>query len=264
MPENCGRKKKEQKIDSMRECSTKIALAAESSSQRNLCYMAKEFVAFSLPNSNPVTDAVTKKNGYLWMTISTNYTLPSGIYPRLILLWLCSRVTLTKSRNILLGERYVDFLRKVCPLDKNGKPSSHQCKNVMIQLKRLLATTFDLQRSYEKPEKKAGFKIAVKADLWGKSAGRDERGYIVLSQDFYNLVIKSPVPLDSEAIKTFGSSSFELDVFMWVTWRVLKISSTSFISYKLLHEQFGSRQQRLYDFKRTFLNALERIKILWL
>lgn len=252
------------KVQTFQSCSAKLSADKKSGTKRSLSYLLRMLVAVTLPISDPQSDKVTRSNGRYTLTIATSSDrkLPWGIYPRLIMIWLCTQAVLTRSRTLRLGKSYGKFVTAVCG---NSKASSYQRKQVKEQLHRLLATSFTATESTKEHESAESIHIASKWDLW-KVEKRRERGFIILTQEFYDLIVQSPIPFDTAAIKSIGSSAFLLDVFMWVSWRVPRIKSgteSKLIPYDDLMEQFGTMQQRTCDFKREFLAALKMVRNLW-
>lgn len=262
---------------------------------KDLVYLGSRLVMTTLPHQKPevrkmveengnrkltITEVrqVTHENGNLKLTITAMnevISLPYGIFPRLILIWICSEVVRTGSKRIALGRSFAEFMRRVgvvnekkLPSGKKHKavktkhPSTHQHKAVMEQLLKLLSTGFSVFLKNENRTAGANIIIAKDYDLWNV-AGKDS--YIDLTEEFFAEIARPAVPFVKQAVMALKKSSMDLDVFLWATYRTVKLPGgcSRPMPFESLRQQFGAAYARLVDFRRQFLQSLERVRIVW-
>lgn len=242
-----------------------------------LAFMSKCFIQATLPHSNP-------GNVPLWWRKSGNYTLsiqphfvpgsdgkpkniglPYGSIPRLVLAWANAEVVKTQSQELVLGKSLSEFMDKIA-IEVSGGPRGGitRLKNQAIRLfSSKLSLTYEgtegvdisnallAKRSFffwdtKKPEQQA---------LW------DSR--VVLSDEFFNVLLQSPVPLDWRILKAVKRSPLALDLYMWLSYRMFSLDKPQSIKWETLAEQFGSNYTRIVDFRRYVRVNILKIKAVW-
>ena len=90
---------------------------------------------------------------------------------------------------------------------------------------------------------------------------------ITLSEQFFLDIIAHPVPIDLRIVTLFKQSSFTLDLYFWLTYRVSYLSSPTRINLEDLMFQFGTGYKNDRRGKHSFKKALEfnlaKIKTAW-
>jgi replication initiator protein len=81
--------------------------------------------------------------------------------------------------------------------------------------------------------------------------------------DFFEEIIKRPVPIDIRVLKSLKQSAMKLDIYCWLTHRMSYLKHASEIDWKLLHLQFGSGYTRERDFKKAFLEHLKGVLLFY-
>lgn len=82
-----------------------------------------------------------------------------------------------------------------------------------------------------------------------------------LNEKFYEYITSSAVPLDFEVIKAIKQSSFAIDIYVWLTYRMSSLREKQFISWRLLAKQMGSDYGDLKNFKKKFSQHLKTIQV---
>ncbi len=67
------------------------------------------------------------------------------------------------------------------------------------------------------------------------------------------------VPIDLRVLKALKGSPLALDIYSWLTYRMIYLRKPCLIPWEALQTQFGSDYGRLRDFKRKFLVHLENV-----
>jgi hypothetical protein len=118
-----------------------------------------------------------------------------------------------------------------------------------------------------------GFNFLTEAQIWynrnpdQRVLGEEFENVIVLSDDFYDEVIRHPVPNDLEAVQTLAASPAVLDLYMWLSYRCFKTAGAKSIP---IFGEFGLANQLgsvEYSRPRRFRAMLEQwlatIRAIW-
>jgi hypothetical protein len=99
--------------------------------------------------------------------------------------------------------------------------------------------------------------------LWWNPKAPDEaplwKSTLTLGADFYEEVIKNPVPVDMRALKALKRSPLALDIYCWLTYRMSYLRKPTEIPWAALQMQFGADYTRTRGFKESFLHHLRAV-----
>ena len=70
------------------------------------------------------------------------------------------------------------------------------------------------------------------------------------------------MPVDSRVLKAL-QAPLALDVYAWLTWRSEGLERPLRLSWAELAMQFGTRAQRVRDFRAEFRKALARVRLVY-
>lgn len=255
-----------------------MAIEAEEAKQAGaLGYMARTLVQATLPHRNPGNvEAWGRQNGYFSLIIQPGFTiknletqsigLPYGSIPRLIIAWITTEAIHTKEKTLILGNSLSAFMRKLDLLPTGGRWGS--INRIKEQTKRLFASKITC--SYE--NKDVGFgltnaNIVDKAMLWWHPKNPNQlsmfESSVELSDNFFNEIIRSPVPIDLRVLKLLKHSPMAIDIYCWLTYRMSYLKHQTSIPWKALQMQFGSdyadTNQGKQGFKRNFIRQLRSV-----
>ena len=92
---------------------------------------------------------------------------------------------------------------------------------------------------------------------------------IELGWDFFNEIIRHPVPLDMNTLKALKRCALGLDLYLWLTYRTFALTRPLQITWRQLYRQFGLDPDKACDkrtvqnFRRNILRELKKIKLAW-
>ena len=93
--------------------------------------------------------------------------------------------------------------------------------------------------------------MADRTELWWDPRQPDERtlweSKIRLGEDFFQEIIRHPVPLDINILKALKRSSLGLDLYLWVTYRTFSLKRPMRLSWPRLYRQFGADPAKADD-----------------
>lgn len=227
-------------------------------------FLARALDQATLPHSDPKANEFVRRNGYFTLSIlaPTDVGLPYGRYPRLVLAYLTTEAVRRKSPDVELGSHFSHFCATLgIPPTTGPRGSLPMLRN---QLQRLFASTFQCIFHDETQGRHAGdgFLIAEKRELWwDPRPGKGETAWgshVVLSDRFFREATEAPVPLDLRVLRALRSP-FEIDIYVWFTWRFFRLRRPVTIPWASLALQFGSGYANPRHFKKRFLGYLRGV-----
>ena len=138
---------------------------------------------------------------------------------------------------------------------------------------RLFNASVRLVYKDEHGEATASSSVADRTAFWWNPKRPGERSLweskIRLGEDFFNEIIRHPVPLDMNTLGALKRSPLGLDLYLWLTYRMFKLRSPLVLPWKNVYRQFGvdpakaSDKVTVQNFRRKVLRELTKIKLAW-
>jgi len=227
-------------------------------------FLARALVQATLPHSDPKANEFVRRNGHFTLSILApkDVGLPFGRYPRLVLAYLTTEAVRRKSPDIELGSHFSHFCAALGIPPTTGPRGS--LPMLREQLQRLFASTFQCIFHDESQGRHAGdgFLIAEKRELWwDPRPGKGEAAWgshVLLSDRFFREATEAPVPLDLRVLRALRSP-FEIDIYVWLTWRFFRLRRPVTIPWASLALQFGSGYANPRHFRNRFLGYLRSV-----
>ena len=189
--------------------------------------MARLLALCSLPRTNPGNQhQYTRVNGPYKLIMSTTgeYKLPFGHLPRLLMAWISTEAVRTQSRVLILGDSLSDFMRSLGIYSSDGKAYTR----LRNQMDRLFNASVRLIYEDEHGKQFVSSAIADRGEFWWDPKRPNERvlwdSKIRLGEDFFNEIIRHPVPLDMNTLTAMKRSPLGLDLYMWVAYRTFTLN----------------------------------------
>ena len=203
------------------------------------------------------------------MTAGVNNKLPYGNLPRLLLAWVCTEAVRTQRRELILGDSLSAFMRSVGVYNSGGAVRGR----LQEQMRRLFNSYVQLVYEDEHGEASVNSLVADRAEFWWNTKRPDDRtlweSKIELGEKFFEEVIRRPVPLDLNTLKSLKRSSLGLDLYLWLTYRTFALKRPLRLTWPQLYRQFGanpakSSNTRTVDaFRTDCLRELKKVKDAW-
>lgn len=250
--------------------------------EKEATYIARQLMQATLPHSDPGNVPVwTRKNGNLTLAIQPgvnietkkSYGYPYGTIPRLLLFWMTTEALRTKSRHLELGNSLSAFMAELGLNPDNGSLGAKRsdARRLKDQMERLFNAFISFQGDFQHETRigtaRHNMLVARKTVLWWNLSNPDQQAlwgsWVELGKDFYKAIISTPVPVDIRALKALKNSPLALDLYSWLTYeayRAHKKSQSRFISWKLLHNQFGAEYAEVRNFQQKARGALTKVK----
>ncbi len=246
---------------------------AEAKEAGTLGYLSRCLAQTSLPHSDlklPPGSIYSRETGKLKINIvstTTNYGIPYGTIPRMILQWICTNVVKNKSRDLSMGHSQSEFM-KMINLHSNGRDIERFRKQSLSLFRSVISLEYtndkdiDVFNQFTISDSSYVFwnrKVPDHQSLWEST--------LTISEKFYNEIIKNPVPIDLRIFNALSKSPLAMDIYVWLTYRSFLLQRSRkpsvIIPWVCLQNQFGAgypnTAQGLAHFKHKFLERLKDV-----
>ncbi len=242
-----------------------------------LAFYARLLVQAALPHSNPgAVPAWTRTNGNFTMSVQPGITvangeaksigLPYGSIPRLLMAWITTEAVRTQERTLLLGNSLSGFMREVGIGEATGGRHG-SITRLRDQMRRLFKAHISYEYHGENGEVGENLVIARKYNLWWDDKQPAQPvlfdSHITLDADFFQEIIKRPVPVDLRALKALKQSPMGLDLYTWLTYRMSYLEKKTAVSWENLQKQIGADYGDPKNFARKAREHLKEVKALY-
>ncbi|MFL1780486.1 Plasmid encoded RepA protein [Candidatus Hepatincolaceae symbiont of Richtersius coronifer] len=196
------------------------------------------------------------------------YGLPYGIYPRLLLYYICSEAKRSNSSEITLGESFKEVLKNIKINDKDQmKVDGKQIDILAAQYFKLMTSRILLEKRFLGKDK-----IDFSGEFFNIIKGFKFEGdknhidfKIKLDTAFFDFIIKADSTVFStDVIPHLKSSPMLLDLYVYFNYIAFssnKFKVDQFISWKTLYEQFGT-SHTLKGFKQNMKKNIEKLVLI--
>ena len=138
------------------------------------------------------------------------------------------------------------------------------------QMRRLFGCTVSLLYEDARGEATLNAPIARLTEFWWSERQPDARSLweskIELGEDFFNEIIRCPIPIDLNTLRAMKRSPLGLDLYLWLTYRTFALKRPLRLTWRQLYRQFGVDPARANDkatlsnFRADCLRELKKIK----
>jgi len=242
-------------------------------------FLHSALCAMSLPVRRPADDQVPiiRQDGQYTLVITPKAVVqrrngqqvlavlgvPYGSLPRLVLIHIMTEAVRAKTRNVLLGSSFTDWMRKMGFRTISYGPRG-SATLIRQQLDRLLACEWMIRWDHEDSNGTKEFGIR-EIKLTNEYVGSDAKGggfrrEIYLTEPFFEHLCKHAVPLNEHAIRQLRDSATALDLYTWLAYRLPRINAkrSATLSWEQLAVHFGNTGTNIRKFRQTIRDAWER------
>ena len=192
--------------------------------------MARMLALCSLPRTNPGRrKEYVRRNGPYTLVMSAGglNKLPYGNLPRLLMAWVSTETVRTRRRELILGRSLSEFMRAVGIFDDGGAMR----RRLRTQMDRLFHAVVSLTYEDKHGKQSASSLVADRVEFWWDPKRPRETvlwdSKIRLGEDFFNEIIRHPIPLDMNILKSLKRSPLGLDLYMWLSYRTFTLKKTA-------------------------------------
>ena len=242
-------------------------------------FLHSALCAMSLPVRRPVDEnaPIIRQDGQYTLAITPRPVLqriagqqqmhilgvPYGSLPRLVLIHIMTEAVRTRSRHIVLGSSFTDWMRRMGFRTISYGPRG-SATLIRQQLDRLLACEWMIR--WDNQNEKGDQEFAVKeVKLTNDYTGVNARSgsfsrEILLTEGFFEHLREHAVPLDENAVRQLRDSATSLDLYTWLSYRLPRIAKnrTTLLSWNQLAVHFGNDGTNIRKFRQTIRDSWER------
>lgn len=232
-----------------------------------ISFSARIWAQLSLPYRDPGDDLPrwSRQNGSITVTVTPGPAgYPFGVVARYLLIWMATEAVRTQNRHLSPGQSLNDFLRSL-----GMNTSGASARRVTEQLHRLATCSITVEdtRITDQARHVSGTNIHVASRYElvfpRAAAAQASAASIVLSEDYFNDVIASPVPVYTIALKALSGSPQRLDLYLWLAYRMATLRGPVTVTWAQLAAQFGGEYAQLRQFKAKMIQHLEAVRVVY-
>ena len=252
-----------------------VSLVTARENAPDIGFMARLLALCSLPRTNPGnrTQYVRRNGPYtLVMSCTGRARLPYGILPRLVLAWVCSEAVRTQTRVLTLGASLSAFMRKLGIENYSGGERGDHTR-LRHQMDRLFKAAIVLEYENGAKSMRVGSLVTDRMHLWWNDRHPDApvlwESTIRLGEDFFNEIVRHPIPLDLNTLKALKRSALGVDLYLWLTYRTFTLTGPLRLPWPMLYRQFAASPAQveqgcmLANFRRQCVRELQKIRTAW-
>ncbi len=183
--------------------------------------------------------------------------VPFGSRARLIFLYLQSTALKTNNREVELGKSLRDWLGRM------GIPWGGKSKrDVLEQAERISRCRFTFHFTSGNRTGLVNQNVVDAAMFASSGQEYDGQGNLFVevakvSEVFFDLLKRHPVPVEDAAIRAINNNSAALDLYAFLAYRLHSLTKPTPVSWAALKAQFGTGVGRMDNFRTRFIDSLK-------
>ena len=186
--------------------------------------------------------------------------LPYGPKARLLLLHICTMAMRQQSPQIEIAGSMSAFIKDLGFAVTGGKKGT--LTQFKEQLHRLAASRMQLGLWHGDKTSTLNAQTIEAFDIW-LPQNPDQKmlwsSTLTLDQKFYDSLRKHAMPIDMTVLRAFSQSAKQIDMVLWLAYRLKTLKRVYPISWNALQSQFGNNIVSTRKFKQSFAEDLKAI-----
>ena len=151
--------------------------------------------------------------------------------------WISTEAVRTQNRVLVLGDSLSDFMRSLGIYSSDGKAYTR----LRNQMDRLFNASVRLIYEDEHGKRFVSSAIADRGEFWWNPKRPNERvlwdSKIRLGEDFFNGIVRHPVPLNMNTLTAMKRSPLGLDLYLCLVYRIFSLRRPMRLSWPTLYRQ---------------------------
>lgn len=239
------------------------------------CHLHSVLALCGLPYRRPPKDAVDyiREYGRNSLVIQAGYLknpdtgkmvcqgLPYGPKARLLMIHICTMAIRQNSYEIEVAESMSAFIRDLGFSVTGGeKGSISQFKE---QLHRLAAARMQIGLWNGNRTTTINSQPIEAFDIWLPRDPNQKMLWstrLYLDRKFFRSLKEHALPVDIRAMRAFAHSAKQIDIVLWLAYRIRTVKRPYLITWEILQSQFGSEVSRVRKFKEDFRDNMTVIQ----
>lgn len=214
--------------------------------------------------------------------VAVNRGVPYGRHARLIMIYIMTEAIRTRTREIYLGNSFSSWLRRMGITNTSSGGKRGTRTSVQDQIDRILNCQWTIRwddtaaPAGKVTKNKAGRGVGpvqpprafavndmkIVSQYAGLRTGEGTFvSHFVLSQEFYNELLKHSVPFNERAIVALKDSATKLDLYTWLAYRLPRIPQGTEVrlSWSDLAKHLGNQASTMTKFRQSVRAAWEEV-----
>ena len=186
--------------------------------------------------------------------------IPFGPKARLLELHICTRALRQKNPKVELEGSLSAFIRSLGFEVTGGEKGT--LKLFKEQLNRLAACSMQIGLWNGSQARTINTQPIKSFDVWLPEHPDQQmlwNSSIVLSQEFYDSLQEHALPIDIRALSAVSHSAKQIDMLLWLAYRLKSLNRRYLIRWDKLQEQFGASIARPRKFRESFAQDLKEL-----
>lgn len=187
--------------------------------------------------------------------------IPYGTKARLLQIDICTRALRQQSPEVEMDGSLTSFIHRLGFQVTGGKNGSVGL--FKEQLQRLAACRIQMGATRNAHTKTINLQPIESFEVWFPNDPAQQMLWpskVILSQKFYESLKDHALPVNITALSALSHSARQMDLLLWLSYRVKDLPKDYFLSWKLLKDQFcQSPLRRMIHFQRQFKEDLEHM-----
>lgn len=211
--------------------------------------------------------------------------VPFGVHARLVLLFIMTEAVKTRSREIFLGKSFSDWLRRMGITNTSSGGARGTRNLVQDQIDRLMSCEWTMRWDAEiatvadegRPKGRGRARSTSGTKTISAFAVNDMRlvnqyagvssadgefvSRFVLSEAFYENLIRHAVPLNERAFVALRKSATQIDLYTYLAYRLPRIRPGDEVRLKWedLSQHLGNQTSAVFKFRQTVRRSWEEV-----
>lgn len=187
--------------------------------------------------------------------------IPYGPKARLLLLHICTTALRQGSHELDVADSMSAFIREMGFAVTGGKRGT--IPQFKEQLNRLAAARMQIGLWNGARSRTVSSQPIEAFDIW-LPEDPDQRvlwsSKLTLNREFYDSLKDHALPVDIRALRAFSQSARQIDVILWLAYRLRNIERTYKLAWSAVQAQFGAQTQEPRFFRRDFSDDIREIQ----
>lgn len=223
-----------------------------------------------LPEEKRVWNA---KQGRMYLTVTAgrlmgpdgnwqDQPVPYGTRARMMMMHVCSEAIRTNSSTIHIEDTLCGFIRALGYSPTGGKNGT--ITSFKQQINALAACNMQIGWKDGRHGKTLNASPFSQTTVELFTDNPDQRTLwpteLKLSHDFFTSLSKHALPVSTHAMRAFANSPRKIDLIWWLGYRMYSADEDIHLSWENLKDQWGTRYNRVTNFKRDLAQEIADIK----
>jgi len=187
--------------------------------------------------------------------------IPYGPKARLLLLHICTSALRQGSHEIDIADSMSAFIREMGFAVTGGKRGT--ITQFKEQLNRLAAARMQIGLWNGEHARTVNSQPIESFDIWLPNDPSQKvlwNSSLTLNREFYASLKEHALPVDIRALRAFSQSARQIDIILWLAYRLRNLERPYKLAWRTVRDQFGTHIAEPRFFRRDFAEDIRQIR----